>query len=298
MNGNPKGSQRCHRHEEPCSHARPCVAADFCHHRVMPELVEVEIYRRTAERALRRTIASVDADDEWFLKEGSTAAAITATLVGSSLVATRRVGKLLMLDVAGTHETVAVLGLRFGMTGRLVVDGVAGIDELLYSSHRADPKFVRFGVRFDDGGSMQVSDPRRLGGVMLDPAVNALGPDAATIELKQFISALSIGSAPVKARLLDQHRIAGVGNLIADEVLWRAKVSPEREVASLTTREIKRLHTMLISTITELQHRGGSHLGDLMVGRSPGAPCPRCGKTLARSTVGGRTSYWCPAEQR
>jgi formamidopyrimidine-DNA glycosylase len=261
----------------------------------VPELVEVEIYRRTAERALGRTIASIDANDEWFMKEGTTAQALGAVLVGSSFRATRRIGKLLLLEVKSSG---AVLGLRFGMTGRLVVDGLAGIDELLYSSHRPDPKFVRFGVRFDDGGSMELADPRRLGGVMLDPSVDALGPDAATIELAQLVGALSIGSAALKARLLDQQRIAGIGNLIADEVLWRAKLSPERTVTKLTTREIKRLHVTLISTVAELQHRGGSHLGDLMAGRSPGAPCPRCGKTLARSTVGGRTSYWCPFEQR
>jgi formamidopyrimidine-DNA glycosylase len=273
----------------------------LCHHRAMPELVEVEIYRRTAERTLGRTIASVDANDAWFLKEGTTAVALSEALIGDSFTATRRIGKLLMLDISDNATTSNhdhhVLGLRFGMTGRLVVDGVAGIDELLYSSHRPDPTFVRFGVTFEDGGTMQLADPRRLGGVTLDPSTHALGTDAATISRSQLVSALAIGSAPLKARLLDQQRVAGIGNLIADEVLWRAKLSPERPAPSLSAGEVTRLHKTLISTISELQHRGGSHLGDLMAGRSPGAPCPRCGKPLARSTVGGRTSYWCPAEQ-
>jgi formamidopyrimidine-DNA glycosylase len=275
----------------PCSHVARSTSASIYD---VPELVEVEIYRRTAERALHREITVVDASDEWFLKEGTTVEALTSTLVGARFIAARRIGKLLMLDL--DHQC-GVLGLRFGMTGRLVVDGTAAIDELLYSSHRDDPKFVRFAVHFADGGFVEVADPRRLGGVILDPSCSLLGADAATIELSQLVGALTFGSAPLKARLLDQTRIAGIGNLIADEVLWRAKLSPERAAKSLKPKEVRHLHRTLVDTIADLQKRGGSHLGDLMSGRSRGAPCPRCGATLARSTVGGRTTYWCPQEQ-
>ena len=97
----------------------------------MPEGIEIELYRRAAEPALGRTIETVDAPDAWFLKRGLTAPARTGALVGRQLVAARRRGKLLLLD---TSDGGPVLGLRFGMTGRLVVDGRQGIDELEYGS--------------------------------------------------------------------------------------------------------------------------------------------------------------------
>ena len=102
----------------------------------------------------------------------------------------------------------------------------------------------------------------------------------------------------VKARLMDQHRLAGVGNLIADEVLWRASLAPDRRSGSLTPAEHRRLHRHLRRTLDDLIGRGGSHLGDLMsrAGR-PGGRCPRDDAQLMRSTVGGRTSWWCPRHQ-
>ncbi len=261
----------------------------------VPELVEIEIYRRAAVAMLGRVVASVCADDTWFLKEGTTAEALNDALVGSSFVAARRIGKLLLLDVSESDD---VLGLRFGMTGRLVVDGGAAIDELLYSSHREDPKFVRFAVLFADGGRAEVSDPRRLGGVALNPSVSELGPDAATIPFDSFRNECQRGSVAIKARLLDQSRIAGIGNLIADEVLWRARISPLTPCDSLRNDRVVRLHATLIQGIADLQARGGSHTGDLMASRSRDGVCPRCGASLRRDTVGGRTTYWCPKEQR
>jgi formamidopyrimidine-DNA glycosylase len=259
----------------------------------VPELIEVEMYRRAAELVVGRVISDVDAHDGWFLKEGTTPAQLHS-LIGDRFVATRRIGKLLVLTTAlGTD-----LGLRFGMTGRLVIDGSAAIDELLYSSHRDDPTFVRFRIRFADGGRMEVSDPRRLGGVAIDPRVNVLGPDAAVVTLPELTAALRDSSAPIKARLLEQSRLAGVGNLIADEVLWRAGISPMTSSASLRGVRLRRLHDVLVSTIADLQQRGGSHLGDLMAFRSKGGHCPKCGVALRVEQVGGRTTYWCPKHQR
>src|SRR4051812_37732652 len=105
----------------------------------MPELPEVEAYRRLAEeRALGRRITAVHAPDAWFLKRGLDATTVAEVLSGRSFTAARRIGKLLLLDLSGPPATV--LGLRFGMTGRLVVDGVAGVDQLIYSSVREETK--------------------------------------------------------------------------------------------------------------------------------------------------------------
>ncbi|MDQ1443751.1 MAG: formamidopyrimidine-DNA glycosylase, partial [Acidimicrobiaceae bacterium] len=184
----------------------------------MPELPEVEAYRRLAERALGRVIASVDAPDAWYLKRGLDAATLARAVEGDEFLAARRIGKLLLLDCAGGPT----VGLRFGMTGRLLVDGTAGVDSLLYSSVQELERFDRVLIRFADGGDLRIRDPRRLGGVELDPDETKLGPDALTIGATALEHSLAKSAAPLKARLLDQARVAGVGNLIADETLWRA----------------------------------------------------------------------------
>ena len=261
----------------------------------MPELPEVEAYRRLAEvAALGRRITRVDAPDPWFLKGGLVSEEVTAALVGSRLLAARRTGKLLLLDTDRGHT----LGLRFGMTGRLVVDGVAGVDRLLYTSSRDERIWDRFALSLARGGRLRINDPRRLGGVLLDPVEEALGPDAVRVTPGQLKAALAGSAAPLKARLLDQARLAGVGNLMADEVLWRAGLSPLRAAGTLTPVEQRRLHRVLRGTVEVLIERGGSHLGDVTAHRRPGGTCPRDGAGLRRDSVGGRTTWWCPAHQR
>lgn len=289
----------------------------------MPELAEVEAYRRLADdRALERPIAAVVATDAWYLKGGLTAAALTPLLVGRRLVSTDRRGKLLLLATSSGGPT---LGLRFGMSGRLIVDGTIGVPDLWYSSHRDDARWDRFALDFADGGRLAIRDPRRLGGVALDPGLARMGPDALTITLSQLRaalaptrptkgtsqshrSALSPGRAAtdldpgrsrmsLKARLLDQSRLAGVGNLAADEILWRAGLDPTRPATSLTEADLRRLHRHLRSTLRDFLERGGSHTGELMPERHPGGLCPKDGTSLRRATVATRTTWWCPVHQ-
>ncbi len=184
------------------------------------------------------------------------------------------------------------------MTGRLLVDGRGPIERLEYSSARIEPGWVRFGLGFGGGGRLEVVDPRRLGGVELDPPEDRLGPDALAIGAAGLRAGLAASRAPVKAWLLDQHRVAGVGNLLADEVLWRAGIDPARAARDLTPPEARRLHRHLVATVTQLDERGGSHTGDLHVARQRGATCPRDGAPLLRRTIGGRTTYSCPRHQR
>ena len=261
----------------------------------MPELPEVEAYRALAEeRALDRAIKRVDAPDASYLKAGLTADTAQAVLRRRRFVAARRVGKLLVLDLDSGHA----LGLRFGMTGRLVVDGHVGVDGLIYSSNRNDVEaWDRFVIHFRDGGDMRMRDPRRLGGVLLDPDERRLGDDARTMTLKDLRTALHGSRAPLKARLLDQARFAGVGNLIADEALWRAGLDPRRASGELTADEQRRLHRHLKRSVEDLIARGGSHTGDFLPHRRPGASCPKDGSMLERAIVGGRTTWWCPAHQ-
>ena len=261
----------------------------------MPELAEVEAYRRLAERVLGRRVAEVVAPDDWYLKRGLTARAARAALEGRTLTAVRRTGKLLLLEAG---DDGPVLGLRFGMSGRLVVDGVAGVDDLVYASNRELEKWDRFALRFADGGDMRMRDPRRLGGVELDPEEARLGPDALRVTPAGLAKALGTSQAPLKARLMDQSRLAGVGNLAVDEALWRAGLDPTRPAASLTPAERRRLHRHLRSTLEDFVLRGGSHTGELMPERQPGGVCPKDGTPLQRRTVGGRTTWSCPRHQR
>lgn len=259
----------------------------------MPELPEVEAYRALGERVLGRRVTEVVAPDAWYLKRGLDAQRITGTLTGRRFTTARRIGKLMLLDV----DAGQVVGLRFGMTGRLVVDGSTGVTDLIYSSNAGNESWDRFVLRFDDGGDLRMRDPRRLGGVELDPDETKLGVDALTITPKQLAAALAGSIAPVKARLIDQDRVAGVGNLIADETFFRAGIDPRRPSQSLDATEVKRLHAALRRTVRDLMERGGSHTGDFLPHRVPGGTCPKDGTPLLRATVGTRTTWWCPTHQ-
>ena len=264
----------------------------------MPEILEVELYRRSAEPALGRLITKAWMVDSRYGRGGTTPARLRSALVGQMFTAARRRGKLLLLDTDGGPT----LGIRFGMTGGLVVDGHEALDRLQYGPGVFNEKWVRARFTFEDGGHMLVHDPRRFGSLELAPDESRLGPDGLTLTLGELRSALAIGpgrsgtAAPLKARLMDQERVAGVGNLLADEILWRSGLDPTRRTP-LTDDEMRVLHKELRATLRQLGRRGGSHMGELMEQRAVDGRCPLDGTELLRETVGGRTTYWCPAHQ-
>jgi len=260
----------------------------------VPEILEVEAARRVLEaRALDREIARVHAPDAWFMKRGTTAPALRHALVGNAFIAARRRGKQIVLD---TRDPGVRVGVHLGMSGRVLVDDEEAGDPLVYASNRRMPKWHRFGVHFTDGGDFMLRDPRRLGAVELDPDESRLGPDALTLSFADLDAALARSTAPVKAVLMDQHRVAGLGNLLVDEALWRAAIDPARRPVAIDDAARRVLHKSIRSTLRTLERRGGSHTGDMP--RALDRPCPRDGVLLARATVGGRTTYWCPHHQR
>jgi len=156
----------------------------------------------------------------------------------------------------------------------------------------------RFTLEFADGGRLALFDKRRLGRVVLNPDIDALGPDAAEVTPAQFRALITKGSIAVKARLLDQSKIAGVGNLLADEILWQAKVAPATPVSRLRRTDADRLYRALRSVLASaLAAGGGAHTGDVIAARRPGGSCPRCGAEMVHGTVGGRSTWWCSREQ-
>jgi formamidopyrimidine-DNA glycosylase len=258
----------------------------------VPELPEVETYRRQAEQVVGRRVVRVLAPDSWYVKRARPDE-VVAAVTGRRVEGARRIGKLLVLDL----DDGSRLGLRFGMTGRLLVDGSASIDRLEYASPRDHPGWDRFALAFAGGGDLRIRDPRRLGGVTLEPDEDRLGVDALALTPDDLVAALGRSTAPLKARLLDQARVAGIGNLVADEVLWRAGLDPARPAGSLSPDEVARLHHRVVATTRELMDRGGSHTGDLRGAVARDGLCPCDGTPLQRRRIGGRTTFSCPRHQ-
>ncbi|MEV0843915.1 DNA-formamidopyrimidine glycosylase family protein [Actinocatenispora sera] len=269
----------------------------------MPELPEVEAARAVIERAgLGRRITDVDDSDRYVCRPHPPGE-IRRALRGRTLVAAHRRGKSMWCETDSAARSVP-LGIHLGMSGKIVVvdaDGaeVDGGDHWEGGRRPGDYRWARFGLAFADGGRLLLVDPRRLGRVRLDPPVDRLGPDAETITPAQFRSALAAGAAaPVKARLLDQRRLAGIGNLLADEILWRARVHPGRPVADLTDDDRRRLLRATRAALRASIRAGGVHELTIVGLRRAGATCPRDHVPMTRGTIGGRTTWWCPAEQR
>lgn len=260
----------------------------------VPEGLEAELYRRAAERCVGRRIGGVEIDERQAM-----AAEIVRILPGRTVTAARRHGKLVVLDTEGRGHTTLALGLHFGMTGRLIVDGVAAIEELEYASGRDDPAWDRLVVTFTGGGRLRVNDPRRWATFTLDPDEGRLGPDFLSLVPVDLSDRLGRRSAALKAVLLDQGVVAGFGNMCVDEVLWQAGLSPVRPARSLDDTEVRLLVRTARRRLPIMLRRGGSHRGTIDAAVRAGLPpCPRDGAPLRRETVGGRTTIWCPAHQR
>ena len=248
----------------------------------MPELPEAERARQQIERALGREIVAVD-DSDTYVCRPHAPGEIAAALVGRKLTKAHRRGKFLWAETdAGGPD----LGLHLGMAGRISVD-----------EEPAPNRWDRFVLDFADGGRLALRDKRRLGRALIEPDFSHVGPDAAEVSRDVFRARVGRGTIAIKARLLDQGSIAGVGNLLADETLWRARLSPRRVAGELTTEELDLLRRQLRAATRDAIRDGGVHTGRFVQARGRAGRCPRDGTALERATIGGRTTYWCPAEQ-
>ena len=249
----------------------------------MPELPEAERARTTIERgALLRRIVGVDDGDSYVCRPHAPGE-IADALVGRELTAARRQGKAMWVE---TSDDGPALGLHLGMAGRIAVD-----------EEPAPRGWDRFVLHFEDGGRLALRDKRRLGRARLEPDLAALGPDAAEVGRDEFRARVGRGTAPLKARLMDQSVVAGVGNLLADEILWRARMNPRRPANDLADEELDALRRAIRAATRDAIAKGGAHTGRLNPQRVRGGRCPRDRTELERATIGGRTTYWCPVCQ-
>lgn len=258
----------------------------------VPELPDVEGFRRYFGRyAAGCRVEGVRVLDRTVLRN-STPQSLGRALTGHRFEQPRRHGKWLIAPAGGPRVL-----MHFGMTGRLAWYG----DEAR-SLHRHDR------VVFDlPEGRLAYRNMRKFGGVWLargehdvDAVTGPLGPDAATLDRDALAELLDRRRGGVKAALMDQRLLAGVGNLLADEILWRARINPRAAVDSLSPERLDRLHRELDRTIRESNRyaRIPRIEGWLTGVRDHLGPCPRCGTRLRRATVAGRTTCWCPRCQR
>ena len=262
-----------------------------------------------AERALHRTIVAVDDTDSYVCRPHAPGQ-IRDALLGRQLTAAHRRGKTMWCETSGldgsaehgSAEHGPDLGLHLGMAGRIVVESpgletVWGGEPFRRDAQPARAQWDRFRLDFADGGSLVLFDKRRLSRVRLNPGLAALGPDAGTVTEAEFRDLVRRGTVAVKARLLDQSKIAGVGNLLADEALWQARISPQAPAGSLSRPAVRRLYQSLQAALASAEANGGVHTGEVIAARRRGGVCPRCGAPMRQGVVGGRTTWWCSREQ-
>ncbi len=270
----------------------------------MPELPEVECWgRRVAEaHCAGRTITKVHAPADTILFEGTTARKFAAALKGKTIEACHRKGKQMWWTLSREGNEAGPHPLwHFGMTGRFEA----------YRETKDRPRFLKVELLLDDGTRFGFRDARRFGRIRLlddplsQPPLCNLGPDPLLEPptLNWFREQLGKRKAPVKAVLLDQGFLAGVGNWIADEVLYQAHIDPHRRCTELSDDEIKTIRTVTLRVIRQackweadytrfstkwlFHHRWGKNE----------AAKTYDGKEIDFSVVGGRTTAWVPAVQ-
>jgi formamidopyrimidine-DNA glycosylase len=273
----------------------------------MPELPEVETVRRTLAPAIGATVTAVWDSGKGLHMHRKPPRARLRKLVGARITAIRRHGKYLLID----FDAELALLVHLGMTGRLLVVPAA--------TPRA--KHTHLVIALRDGRELRFVDARRFG--QLDviargreaahPALASLGPDPIVhgIDARALHALARTRKTTLKAFVLDQSVLAGVGNIYASEALWRAKLRPGARAYRLSAAEATRLAGAILEVLNHALTKGGTSLRDfvdatgtegenaehLWVYGRAGEPCPRCKTPIRRTVHQGRATYYCPSCQ-
>ncbi|MEY8038854.1 bifunctional DNA-formamidopyrimidine glycosylase/DNA-(apurinic or apyrimidinic site) lyase [Saccharopolyspora cebuensis] len=287
----------------------------------MPELPEVEVVRRgVAAHVVGRTVSSVEIHHLRSVRRHVPGPQdLAGRLADRVLSAARRRGKYLWLELAGPaagSPAGEALVVHLGMSGQLLVQPPDAPDE----------KHLRVRVRFADGGpELRFVDQRTFGGVHLEDLVESGGlavpsavahiapdPLEQVFDIAAVTTRLRAKRTGIKRALLDQSLVSGIGNIYADEALWRARLHWARPTATLTRPKVRELFGAVAEVMQEALRAGGTSFDDLYVnvnGESgyfdrslavygqAGNPCPRCGTPVRRDAFMNRSSYTCPACQ-
>jgi formamidopyrimidine-DNA glycosylase len=271
----------------------------------VPELPEVEIAARNLRRwALGRTIVSADAErTARYIFRPSTPRAFARAVAGARVETVDRHGKHLLVTLARRGAPLGLLA-HLGMTGKWV----------LRRDGEHAPRFSRARLRLDDGATLHLDDLRLFGRLRIVPGarfakleeLQALGPDplAHGIDGERLASLLGRSRLPVKVRIMDQRVLAGVGNILASEACFRARIDPRRPARSLSRAEADRLAAAVLDAVRDTLAReegeeieyveeGGEN--PFLVYAREGERCPRCGRgQIARIVQAQRSTYLCP----
>ncbi len=283
----------------------------------MPELPEVE----TVRIGLKRLIVNkkiISETHDWDKGFPNATADVSQFLIGSTVTDVRRRAKVLMIDLDSQYTLV----IHLKMTGQLVYRG----DENFGAGHPSDSlignlpdKSTRVEIAFADESKLFFNDQRKFGWMRLLPTVEVpnidfmrrVGPEPLEPAFTGKILYERLQrrkNSSIKAALLDQTVLAGIGNIYADEALWGAKVHPETKVSQLTQSQVKKLYTEIV-TVLELsiekggstdrnyvnaEGKKGSYIDFARVFRRENLPCPRCGTTIIKIRVAGRGTHICP----
>lgn len=269
----------------------------------MPELPEVEIARRNLERWARgRTIVGAKATASRIFR-GTSAAAFSRRLKGRRVAAVIRRGKYLMVRLGDG----GALLVHLGMSGKL----------LRRRAGQPLPERTRASLELDDGNRIHYTSTRLLGRLLVAPEAQVvampewadLGPDPLADRFTPAVlkAALAGTDRPVKPALMDQKRLAGLGNIQTAEALWLARIHPATRASRLGDRALARLARGIERTVTDtIAEWDGDEIAYLSEGAEPsfrvygraGGPCPRCRSRIRRVIQGGRATFYCPGCQK
>jgi formamidopyrimidine-DNA glycosylase len=286
----------------------------------MPELPEVETVRRGLSKLIigKTILSEVHDTDKGFPNAAND---VKSFMVGAKVTDVRRRAKVLMIDLSTDYTLL----IHLKMTGQLVYVG----DTRFGAGHPNDSlvnalpdKSTRVTVQFDDSSTLFFNDQRKFGWMRLLPTIEIpnisfmqkVGPEPLSTEFTAHDFIQRLARRPktnIKAAILDQSVVAGIGNIYADESLWGAKINPTRLVSSLTEAEMTLLYTEVRavmnlsidkggssnSTYVNAEGKRGSYMDFARVFRREGLACPRCGATIEKLRVAGRGTHICPVCQ-
>lgn len=292
----------------------------------MPELPEVETIRRGLGRLLpgKKILSAIHIDSPKSFPNPT--AEVDSFMIGASVVSVRRRAKVLLIELDSDYTLV----VHLKMTGQLVyVDSSQSIEPRFGGGHPTDSligqlpdRSTRVVVKFTDGSTLYFNDQRKFGWMRLVPTISVpdidfmkrVGPEPLEIDFTavQFIPRIRRrNNTTIKATILDQSVLAGVGNIYADESLWGAKIHPSQRVHDVSDDQLTELLVQIKAVMTLSIEKGGStdrnyvdaegqrgsYLQFANVFRREGQPCNRCGTTIEKIRVAGRGTHVCPVCQ-